>query len=216
MPLPPHTQTHTSTVTLPISISFSLSFTAHKVRFVRLLFVTVDSFFADTFKSICQHKNELWHTADRFSSLFRLSTNYRDPMESMLLEQHLRSPMRMFPDPIMAQLAAQAPESPAALIEKARQQLQLWGRTPYAEMLLPQLYQQYSNLSALNLMQNGQWPPQIPAAFLQNALPSTSTTTATPNSSQTSAAKQFQRFTPYQIPQPHQQQHPSARNPPNI
>ena len=29
-------------------------------------------------------------------------------MESLLLEQHLRSPLRLFPDPIMAQLANQA------------------------------------------------------------------------------------------------------------
>ena len=118
--------------------------------------------------------------------------------------------MRMFPDPIMAQIASQAAESPVALIEKARQQLQLWGRSPYAEMLIPQIYQQYSNLSALNLMQNGQWPTQLPPGFLQSAIPSGSNG-ITPEM----RAKQFQRFTPYQIPQPHQQQHPPSRSPPN-
>ncbi|XP_058056382.1 T-box protein H15-like [Anopheles bellator] len=99
-----------------------------------------------------------------------------DPMDAMLLEQHLRSPMRLFPDPIaMAQFASnhQDPDgSQAALIEKARQHLQLWGRSPYSELLLPQMYQRPpAGLGALNLglwqATGGQWPPQLPHGFLQ-------------------------------------------------
>lgn len=88
-------------------------------------------------------------------------------MDSLLLEQHLRSPLRLFPDPMFAQF--QLPDSEmasAALMEKARQQLQLWGRTPYAELLLPQIYPR-PNFNAL-LWQN-QWSPQFSAGFLSAA-----------------------------------------------
>ncbi|ETN58222.1 t-box transcription factor tbx20 [Anopheles darlingi] len=102
----------------------------------------------------------------------------RDPMDAILLEQHLRSPMRLFADPMaMAQFASghQDPDgAQAALIEKARQHLQLWGRSPYSDLLLPQMYQRPPgpNLGALNLglwqaTGGGQWPPQLPPGFLQ-------------------------------------------------
>ncbi|XP_050094760.1 T-box protein H15-like [Anopheles aquasalis] len=101
-----------------------------------------------------------------------------DPMDAILLEQHLRSPMRLFADPMaMAQFASghQDPDgAQAALIEKARQHLQLWGRSPYSDLLLPQMYQRPPgpNLGALNLglwqaTGGGQWPPQLPPGFLQ-------------------------------------------------
>lgn len=98
---------------------------------------------------------------------------HRDPMDALMLEQHLRSaPLGIFPDPMMAaQLMPQSMD--AALLEKARQHLQMWGRSPYAEMLLPQMYAQRPNLNAaaLNLgLWQGQWSPQLTAAagFLNN------------------------------------------------
>ena len=90
-------------------------------------------------------------------------------MDALLLEQHLRSPLGLFPDPMMAQLM-QPQSMDAALLEKARQHLQMWGRSPYAEMLLPQMYQRPNiNAAALNLgLWQGQWPPQLAAGFLNN------------------------------------------------
>lgn len=94
---------------------------------------------------------------------------YRDPMDALLLEQHLRSPLGLFPDPMMAQLIPQSMD--AALLEKARQHLQMWGRSPYTELLLPQMYQRPNMNAALNLgLWQGQWSPQLSAAagFLNN------------------------------------------------
>lgn len=70
---------------------------------------------------------------------------------------------------MMAQLM-QPQSMDAALLEKARQHLQMWGRSPYAEMLLPQMYQRPNiNAAALNLgLWQGQWPPQLAAGFLNN------------------------------------------------
>jgi T-box protein 20 len=90
-------------------------------------------------------------------------------MDALLLEQHLRSPMGLFPDPMMAQLIPQTMD--AALLEKARQHLQMWGRSPYTELLLPQMYQRPNMNAALNLgLWQGQWSPQLSAAagFLNN------------------------------------------------
>ena len=93
-------------------------------------------------------------------------------MDALLLEQHLRSPLRLFPDPMMAQFMPQDSDgASAALLEKARQHLQMWGRSPYTELLLPQMYQRPNINAALNLgLWQGQWSPQLSAAagFLNN------------------------------------------------
>uniref|UniRef100_A0A182F1T5 Uncharacterized protein n=1 Tax=Anopheles albimanus TaxID=7167 RepID=A0A182F1T5_ANOAL len=114
-----------------------------------------------------------------------------DPMDALLLEQHLRSPLRLFPDPLMAQFASGGPgpdlQDPAsvALLEKARQQLQMWGRSPYSDLLLPQMYhhqqQRPPSLPGLNPLMSGLWQaapagtgwpptgPQMPHGFLPNS-----------------------------------------------
>lgn len=91
-------------------------------------------------------------------------------MDPLLLEQHLRAPLRFFPDSMLAQFAAQDSESAsAALLEKARQHLQMMGRAPYPELLLPQMYQR-PNFSPLNLgLWQNQLPPQLSAGFLSAA-----------------------------------------------
>lgn len=147
---------------------------------------------------------------------------FRDPMDALLLEQHLRTPLRLFPEPLMPQFMPQdADGASAALIEKARQHLQMWGgRSPYTDLLLPQVYQR-PNLSALNLgLWQGQWPTQLSAGFLQSAAAAQSRTpppVSTPSSSGSPSpdmrAKHFARFSPYQVQSPH---HPSAsRSSPN-
>ncbi|XP_053673675.1 T-box protein H15-like [Anopheles nili] len=115
--------------------------------------------------------------AKGFRDSSRLTDFDRDPMDALLLEQHLRSPLRLFADPLMAQFTSgpgqdlQDAQS-AALIEQARQHLQMWGRSPYNELLLPQMYQRPQNLGALNLgvWQNSpNWPTGpsgLPAGFL--------------------------------------------------
>lgn len=165
-------------------------------------------------------------------------------MDVLMMEQHLRSPLRLFPDPMMAaQFMPQDAES-AALLEKARQHLQMWGRSPYAEMLLPQMYAQRPNLNAaaLNLgLWQGQWPQQLTAAagFLNNQAAlqqaaaaaqqqvARSPPPATPNSSGSPSPsamsephmrnKHFApRFSPYQVPPSHTQTHasPTQSSPP--
>lgn len=94
-------------------------------------------------------------------------------MDSLLFEQHLRAPLRFFPDSMLAQFAAHADSesaASAALLEKARQHLQMMGRAPYpAELLLPQMYQR-PNFSPLNLgLWQNQLPPQLSAGFLSAA-----------------------------------------------
>ncbi len=145
-------------------------------------------------------------------------------MDALLLEQHLRSPLRLFPDPMMAQFMPQeADGASAALLEKARQHLQMWGRSPYAEMLLPQMYQRPNiNAAAMQLgLWQGQWPPQLAAGFLNNQAalqqavaaqqqaarsppPPISTPTSqssSPSPSDSIRSKHFApRFSPYQIP----------------
>lgn len=142
-------------------------------------------------------------------------------MDALLLEQHLRSPLCLFPDPMMAQLMPQSMD--AALLEKARQHLQMWGRSPYTELLLPQMYQRPNLNAALNLgLWQGQWSPQLSAAagFLNNQAALQQAAAAAQHNqprnspppvglSQTNSestlpdirSKHFaQRFSPYQIP----------------
>ncbi|XP_053960247.1 T-box protein H15-like isoform X2 [Anastrepha ludens] len=108
--------------------------------------------------------------AKGFRDSSRLTDFDRDPMDSFLLEQHLRSPLRFFPDPLMAQLSPQEADAASlAFLEKARQHLQLFGRSPYTEMLLPQLYQRPPVLNAFNIgMWQQQWP-QLTAGFIASA-----------------------------------------------
>lgn len=91
-------------------------------------------------------------------------------MDPLLLEQHLRAPLRFFPDSMLAQFAAQESESAsAALLEKARQHLQMMGRATYPDLLLPQMYQR-PNFGPLNLsLWQNQLPPQLSAGFLSAA-----------------------------------------------
>lgn len=114
-------------------------------------------------------------------------------MDPLLLEQHLRTPLRFFPDSMLAQFAAhsESESASAALLEKARQHIQMIGRAPYPELLLPQMYQR-PNFSPLNLgLWQNQLPPQLSpqlsAGFLSaaafamgnratNVLPTTSNT----------------------------------------
>lgn len=94
-------------------------------------------------------------------------------MDSLLFEQHLRAPLRFFPDSMLAQFAAHSESesaASAAILEKARQHLQMIGRAPYpAELLLPQMYQR-PNFSPLNMgLWQNQLPPQLSAGFLSAA-----------------------------------------------
>ncbi|XP_067626067.1 T-box protein H15-like isoform X2 [Eurosta solidaginis] len=108
--------------------------------------------------------------AKGFRDSSRLTDFDRDPMDSFLLEQHLRSPLRFFPDPLMAQLSPQEADAASlAFLEKARQHLQIFGRSPYTEMLLPQIYQRPPVLNAFNIgMWQQQWP-QLTASFIASA-----------------------------------------------
>jgi T-box protein 20 len=160
-------------------------------------------------------------------------------MDALLLEQHLRSPLRLFPDPMMAQFMPQdADGASAALLEKARQHLQMWGRSPYTELLLPQMYQRPNLNAALNLgLWQGQWPPQLSAAagFLNNQAAlqqaaaaaqqsrtppppppvSTPTSSGSPSPDMRVAKHYAPRFSPYQIPPaPHTQSSPNNQPPP--
>ncbi|XP_052564154.1 T-box protein H15-like isoform X2 [Culex pipiens pallens] len=108
-----------------------------------------------------------------------------DPMDALLFEQHLRAPLRLFPDPLLAaQFAMGGQEldgAQLAILEKARQQLQMWGRgSPYGDLMMSQMYghphqrppPQHPHAHQMNLagLWQSQWPPQIPsAAFLQAA-----------------------------------------------
>lgn len=149
-------------------------------------------------------------------------------MDPLLLEQHLRSPLRFFPDSMLAQFAAQDSEmASAALLEKARQHLQMFGRAPpYPELLLPQIYQR-PNFGPLGLWQN-QIPPQLSAGFLsaaafanamnERAITSTSlqppsvtqsilippSSSSSDSSSPDLRVKNFARFSPYPLANHHQ------------
>ncbi|SPP82185.1 blast:T-box protein H15 [Drosophila guanche] len=114
--------------------------------------------------------------AKGFRDSSRLTDFDRDPMDAFFFDQHMRAaPLRFFPDPLMSQLTPQEADAASlALLEKARQHLQMFGRSPYTEMLLPHLYQrqappQASHLSAFQLgMWQQQWP-QLTAGFLASA-----------------------------------------------
>ncbi|XP_073821084.1 T-box protein H15-like isoform X2 [Musca autumnalis] len=110
--------------------------------------------------------------AKGFRDSSRLTDFDRDPMDSYLFEQHFRSPLRFFPDPLMQQMSAQdADAASLAFLEKARQHLQMFGRSPYTEMLLPHLYQRPPTAAALNAFNLGMWQqqwPQLTAGFLAN------------------------------------------------
>ncbi|XP_030565449.1 T-box protein H15, partial [Drosophila novamexicana] len=115
--------------------------------------------------------------AKGFRDSSRLTDFDRDPMEALLLEQQLRSPLRLFPDPLMQQFAAQqgaADPASMALFEKARQHLQMFGgNSPYAQLMMPQMYQAAAaappppGLGAFHMFQQ-QWP-QLTAGFLASA-----------------------------------------------
>lgn len=100
-------------------------------------------------------------------------------MDSFFFDQHMRAaPLRFFPDPLMSQLTPQEADAASlALLEKARQHLQMFGRSPYTEMLLPHLYQRAAPPappppSALGAFQLGMWQqqwPQLTAGFLASA-----------------------------------------------
>lgn len=79
---------------------------------------------------------------------FSLSINFkRDAMDGY--DQHLRLPLRIFSDPIMTQLMLQDSENMSfGMLEKARQNAQLWGHPNYHELLFPQLYQRSPNAGA--------------------------------------------------------------------
>ncbi|XP_058977338.1 T-box protein H15-like isoform X3 [Musca domestica] len=110
--------------------------------------------------------------AKGFRDSSRLTDFDRDPMDSYLFEQHFRSPLRFFPDPLMQQMSPQdADAASMAFLEKARQHLQMFGRSPYTEMLLPHLYQRPPTAAALNAFNLGMWQqqwPQLTAGFLAN------------------------------------------------
>ena len=141
-------------------------------------------------------------------------------MDALFMEQHLRSPLGMFPEPMMSQLMPQDNASDgasAALLEKARQHLQMWGRSPYTELLLPQMYQRPNLNTALNLgLWQGQWSPQLSAAagFLNNQAalhqaaaqrqsrtpPPTTSSSSSGSPSPDMRSKHYApRFSPYQI-----------------
>uniref|UniRef100_A0A1B0AYU7 T-box domain-containing protein n=1 Tax=Glossina palpalis gambiensis TaxID=67801 RepID=A0A1B0AYU7_9MUSC len=113
--------------------------------------------------------------AKGFRDSSRLTDFDRDPMEALLLEQQLRSPLRLFPDPLMQQFAAQQASDPTsmALFEKARQHLQMFGgNSPYAQLMIPQMYAQQppppTGLGAFHMAFQQQWP-QLTAGFLASA-----------------------------------------------
>ncbi|ALC38567.1 mid [Drosophila busckii] len=181
--------------------------------------------------------------AKGFRDSSRLTDFDRDPMEALLLEQQLRSPLRLFPDPLMQQFAAQqgaADPASMALFEKARQHLQMFGgNSPYAQLMMPQMYQAAQaappphGLGAFHMFQQ-QWP-QLTAGFLASAnqqaaaaqaaaqaqaqaqaaaaaamaanrTPPPPPTASTPSSTSSGSPspdmrpRQYQRFSPYQLP----------------
>ncbi|KAM7351740.1 T-box protein H15-like isoform 2-T2 [Cochliomyia hominivorax] len=183
--------------------------------------------------------------AKGFRDSSRLTDFDRDPMDSYLFEQHLRSPLRFFPDPLMQQLSPQEADAASlAFIEKARQHLQMFGRSPYTEMLLPHLYQRPPTTAAINAFNIGMWQqqwPQLTAGFLANHQAAAAQAAAnaaaaaaaasrtppppgppppatTPSSSGSASpdlrTKHLHRFSPYPVPQ-HQQQQQQPPPPPS-
>ncbi|XP_055300183.1 T-box protein H15-like isoform X2 [Sitodiplosis mosellana] len=104
-----------------------------------------------------------------FAKGFRDSSDFgRDPIDALLLEQHMNAPFRPYGDNSLSQLVAQ---DAMAFVERAKQHLQMFGNNPnaaaaaaaYQESILPQLYQR-QNLN-MGLWQ-GFWPQHIPPNFL--------------------------------------------------
>lgn len=139
----------------------------------------------------------------------------------------------------MQQLSPQEADAASlAFIEKARQHLQMFGRSPYTEMLLPHLYQRPPSAAAINAFNIGMWQqqwPQLTAGFLANHQAAAAQAAAnaaaaaaaasrtppppgppppatTPSSSGSASpdlrTKHFHRFSPYPVPQHQQQQQP--------
>ncbi|XP_039502051.1 T-box protein H15 isoform X1 [Drosophila santomea] len=197
--------------------------------------------------------------AKGFRDSSRLTDFDRDPMEALLLEQQLRSPLRLFPDPLMQQFAAQGDPSSMALFEKARQHLQMFGgNSPYAQLMMPQMYQAAAaaagppppppGLGAFHMFQQ-QWP-QLTAGFLASAnqqaaaaqaaaqaqaqaqaaaaamaanrTPPPPPTASTPSSTSSGSPspdmrpRQYQRFSPYQLPGGQGPPSSAAGSPPTV
>ncbi|TMW46470.1 hypothetical protein DOY81_008450 [Sarcophaga bullata] len=183
--------------------------------------------------------------AKGFRDSSRLTDFDRDPMDSYLFEQHLRSPLRFFPDPLMQQLSPQEADAASlAFIEKARQHLQMFGRSPYTEMLLPHLYQRPPTAAAINAFNIGMWQqqwPQLTAGFLANHQAAAAQAAAnaaaaaaaasrtppppgppppatTPSSSGSASpdlrSKHYHRFSPYTVPQHQAAQQTQQQTPP--
>lgn len=100
----------------------------------------------------------------------------RDPIDALLLEQHMNAPFRPYGDNSLSQLVAQ---DAMAFVERAKQHLQMFGNNPnaaaaaaaYQESILPQLYQRH-NLNNLNMgLWQGFWPQHIPPNFLPGIAP---------------------------------------------
>lgn len=105
------------------------------------------------------------------SSPLRLTKKNRDPIDALLLEQHMNAPFRPYGDSSLSQLVAQ---DAMAFVERAKQHLQMFGNNPnaaaaaaaYQESILPQLYQR-QNLNNLNMgLWQGFWPQHMPPNFL--------------------------------------------------
>lgn len=146
----------------------------------------------------------------------------RDPIDALLLEQHMNAPFRFANDASLSQLVAQ---DAMAFVERAKQHLQMFGGgagggggssgSPYQDSsILPQLYQR-PNIGNLNLgLWQGFWPQQIPPGFLAGIATQKNVVSPTQNSSAAASdlrEKYFKRFSPYQIPQ----YPPSSGSPPN-
>lgn len=123
-------------------------------------------------------------------------------MDPMLLEQHLRAPLRFFPDSMLAQFAAHDAESAsAAVLEKARQNLQMFGRvTPYPDLLMQQIYQRSPSFAPLNLsLWQNQLPPQLSAGFLTAAALANSLADRTQSALSSPPAPQFAGTSPLSL-----------------
>lgn len=166
----------------------------------------------------------------------------RDPIDALLLEQHMNAPFRPYGDNSLSQLVAQ---DAMAFVERAKQHLQMFGNNPnaaaaaaaYQESILPQLYQR-QNLN-MGLWQ-GFWPQHIPPNFLSGIAgvtqqtppptvvvpgvtkpsisPSGSNSTTSPTPSIVNAASMVDMREKYfKRFSPYQipQPHPSSNSPPN-
>lgn len=104
-------------------------------------------------------------------AIISISNFCRDPIDALLLEQHMNAPFRPYGDNSLSQLVAQ---DAMAFVERAKQHLQMFGNNPnaaaaaaaYQESILPQLYQRH-NLNNINMgLWQGFWPQHLPPNFL--------------------------------------------------